>query len=123
MSDKNYFKNIKTSLNIFVKYYRVFRFFVIVAYLFFLAMKVIDVTTAVEYVPSATEVGGKFLPIAAKNDVISSIEKYFFDRENKLTENWQTETIKDPFASQKVEKTDNANSPVNTIVPQADIIN
>lgn len=120
MSDKDYLKNIKTSLSFIIKYFRVFRLLIIVAYLFFLATLVIDVFAAVEYVPTADELKGRFLPIAAKNDVINSIEKYFLDRKNNLTENLQKEAAKDPFASQKIEKLNPVESP---IIPEINAIN
>lgn len=126
MNDKKYLKNIKTGLGFVVKYFRFFRLLIIIIYLFFLAILVVDVFTAVEYVPSVDEVKGRFSPITAKNDIIGSIEKYFLDRENNLTENLQKEAAKDPFAPQKIENlipAESANPADSAVVPEVNVIN
>lgn len=104
MSNQNYFENISLKLGRIVKYFRVLRLIVIIAYLIFLATLVIDVFSAVEYVPTSSEVKGRFLPITAKNDVIGSIERYFLSRENSLDKNLQKEITKNPFAPHELKQ-------------------
>lgn len=103
MSNKNYFKNISAKVGFIVKYFRVFRLLVIIAYLFYLEMLVVNVFSAIEYVPSTVEVKARFSPIMAKNEVINSIEKYFSDKESNLVINLQKEARNNPFTPYKTD--------------------
>jgi hypothetical protein len=119
MNNKNYLANIGTKLGFILNYLRVFRLLVIIAYLLFLAMLVIDVFSAVSYVPEVDEVKGRFLPITAKTEIIGSIERYFLDRENSLSENSTKNLKNNPFAPHRtgeIISDDNDIAPVNTPV-------
>lgn len=120
MSNKNYFENIGTKLGFIVKYFRFFRLVLIIAYLFFLATLVIDVFSAVEYVPGNNELKARFLPITAKNEVIGSIERYFLGRENSLDKNLQKELNNNPFSPHK---TVEPSPEISPIVPENNVIN
>lgn len=99
MSNKNYFENISARISFIAKYFRVFRLLAIIAYLIYLETLVVSVFSIVEYVPSVDEVKAKFSPIAPKNEVINSIERYFFDKENDLAENLRVQAASNPFSS------------------------
>jgi len=120
MSNKNYFENISEKVAFIVKYFRFFRLLIIIAYLIYLATLVVDVFSAVDYVPGVDEVKGRFSPIMAKNEVINAIETYFSDKENSLAKNLQNEAVNDPFSPYKI---DNLSSVNNVSVPGNNIIN
>ncbi|MDP3056934.1 MAG: hypothetical protein Q8N37_00205 [bacterium] len=113
MSNKSYFENISAKFSFLIKYLRVFRLLVIISYLFYLEMLVVNVFSAVEYVPSIDEVKERFLPVMAKSEVVNSIEKYFSDKENNLAKNLQKEARNNPFQSYKI---NDLNNPANEIV-------
>lgn len=111
MSNKNYFKNFGAKFGFFAKYFRVFRLLIIFAYLFYLETLVVNVFSAVEYVPSIDEVKKRFSPIAAKTEVIDSIEKYFSDKESGLDGKLQKEIKNNPFSPHKTDVLNPSSSP------------
>lgn len=111
MSNKNYFKNFGVKFGFFAKYFRIFRLLIIVAYLFYLETLVVNVFSAVEYVPGVDEVKKRFSPIAAKTEVIDSIEKYFSDKGNGLDEKLQKEIKNNPFSPHKTDVLNPLSSP------------
>lgn len=113
MSNKSYFENISAKVGFIAKYFRIFRLLVIISYLFYLEILVVNVFSAVEYVPSIDEVRGRFLPVMAKNEVVNSIERYFSDKENNLAKNLQKETRNNPFEPYKI---NDLNNPANGII-------
>lgn len=97
MSNKKYFENITVKIGLIAKYFRVFRFLAIIAYLFYLGALMVNVFFAVEYIPSADEVKGKFLPVKAGNEAINSIESYFSAKQNNLGKNLLKTEGRNPF--------------------------
>lgn len=125
MSNKNYFKNISAKVSFMAKYFRVFRLLVIIVYLFYLEILVVNVFSAIEYIPSVDEVKRRFSPIVAKNEVINSIERYFSEKENNLVKNLQEEDRNNPFLPYKTENLnfiDSVSAPENNI-PESNAIN
>ncbi len=119
MSSINYFKNIGAKVGFIAKYFRVFRLLIIIAYLFYLEILVVNVFSAVEYVPSVVEVKARFSPIMAKNEVINSIEGYFSEKENNLIKNLQKEARNNSFAPYETDELniiDNTSQPANEAI-------
>lgn len=106
MSDKNYLKIIGAKLGFLTRYFRVFVFLFIIAYLFYLAALTINVFSVLEYEPTPGEAKIKFSPIKAKNEVINSIESYFSAKRDNLEENLSKTQEHNPFLPYKKENPD-----------------
>lgn len=60
-------------------------------------MLIVNVFSAVDYVPTIAEIRTKFIPITTKNEAINSIEQYLRDREKSLSINLQKDIKNNPF--------------------------
>lgn len=120
MSKKNYSEIIGAKAGFIIKYSRVFRLLVIIAYLFYLETLIVNVFSAVENIPTSDDIKGKFSLITAKTQVINSIEGYFVNKDNNLIKNLQKQSMNNPFMPYKTAEPNSVNG---LIVPDNNVIN
>ncbi len=104
MNKKNYFKIISEKFSFAAKHYGLFRFLITVVYLFYLATLAINVISATEYIPDYSEAKSRFSPIAAKKEIIYSIERYFSAKQEIFTENSLKPAARNPFLPYEADK-------------------
>lgn len=83
MTKNKYFEKIISSLGLFSKHFLFAVFLCFLTFLFYIAMLVIDISSALNYTPSVEDINKKIQSVSIRKDLIKKIENFIALRQRE----------------------------------------